>query len=108
MKRILLAAALAAAVPAAALAQTTTTTTTVETTQPVQPETKVIRTYVTKESRESFDAGDGYTVAVGTDLPAPVPLYRLPDDVGPYQYTVVNHKTVVVDPTTRKVIEIIE
>ncbi|NDW05353.1 DUF1236 domain-containing protein [Jiella pacifica] len=105
MKRLLLVAALALGAPVAALAQTTTTTTTtVETTD---PDYGTIQTYVTKERRESVPAPDGYTVTVGTPLPEPVPLYRLPDDVGPYEYAVVDGHTVLVDEN-RNIVKIID
>ncbi|MCE7028306.1 DUF1236 domain-containing protein [Jiella avicenniae] len=105
MKHLLLAAAIAAGAPAAALAQTTTTTTT--TVQTTEPDYGTIRTYVTKERHESVAAPTGYTVTVGTPLPEPVPLYRLPDDVGPYEYGVVDGRTVVVDEN-RNVIQILD
>ena len=105
MKTILIAACLAAAAPAAALAQTTTTTTT--TVERTEPDYGTIRTYVTKERHESVAAPDGYTVTVGTPLPEPVPLYRLPDDVGPYEYAVVDGHTVLVDEN-RNIVKIID
>ena len=52
-------------------------------------------------------APDGYTVTVGTPLPEPVPLYRLPDDVGPYEYAVVDGHTVLVDEN-RNIVKIID
>ena len=105
MKALLLVAAIAVGAPVAALAQTTTTTTTVETTR--EPDYGTIRTYVTKERRESVAAPDGYTVTVGTPLPEPVPLYRLPDNVGPYEYAVVDGHTVLVDEN-RNIVKIID
>ncbi|TFF27725.1 DUF1236 domain-containing protein [Jiella endophytica] len=104
MKRLILAAAIAAA-PVAALAQTTTTTTT--TVERTEPDYGTIRTYVTKEHHESFAAPDGFTVTTGAPLPEPVPLYRLPDDVGPYQYAVVDGHTVLVDEQ-RNIVKIID
>ncbi|MBO0902377.1 DUF1236 domain-containing protein [Jiella sonneratiae] len=106
MKRIILAvAAIALAAPAAVAQTTTTTTTTVETTK--EPDYDTIRTYVTKEKHESVAAPDGYTVTVGTALPEPVPLYRLPDNVGPYEYAVVDGHTVLVDDN-RNIVKIID
>ncbi|MBP0615377.1 DUF1236 domain-containing protein [Jiella mangrovi] len=104
MKRLLLAAAIALVAPAAALAQTTTTTTTVQTTE---PDYGAIKTYVIKEKHESYMAPDGYTVTVGKPLPAPVPLYRLPDDMGPNEYAVVDGHTVLVDQN-RNIVKIID
>lgn len=49
-------------------------------------------------------------VVVGTELPPQgIPTYRVPREYSatPYRYTVVNHRTVVVDPYTRRVVQII-
>ena len=103
MKRLLIAAAFGlTAIAAQAQTTTTTTTTTVD-----EPMTNTIRTYVTKEKTTSVAAPDGFTVTVGEPLPAPVPLYKLPDDVGPYQYTVMDGHTVLVDEN-RNIVKIID
>lgn len=103
MKRLLIAAAFGlTAIAAQAQTTTTTTTTTVD-----DPTSNTIRTYVTREKTTSIPAPDGYTVTIGEPLPAPVPLYRLPDDVGPYQYTVMDGHTVLVDEN-RNVVKVID
>ncbi|WP_164985937.1 DUF1236 domain-containing protein [Bosea sp. Tri-44] len=101
--RILASVALAAALGTAAIAQTTTTTTTVTTEQSGK-----IKTYIMKEKPSSMKITD--TVSVGTALPSTVELRALPSDVGvtQYRYSVVNEKTVLVDPTSRKIVQIIE
>lgn len=101
--KILGMAAAAVVFGSAAIAQTTTTTTTVTTEQ-----TGKIKTYVMKEKPASMKVTD--TVSIGTALPASIELRTFPSDVGvtEYRYSVVNDKTVLVDPTSRKIIQIIE
>ena len=84
----------------AAMAQTTTTITT-------EQQGKV-RAYVMKERPSSVKVTE--TVAVGSALPSSVTLHTLPSDIGVtgYSYGVVNDKTVLVEPGTRKIIQIIE
>lgn len=105
MKRIIL-VALAAGLAAPAVAQTTTTTTT---TTIEEPQIETIRTYVTEQKTVSTPAPEGFSVTVGSTLPEPVPLYRLPEDVGPaaYEYAVVDGHTVLVDEN-RNIVEIID
>ncbi|MGO4171533.1 DUF1236 domain-containing protein [Bosea sp. TAF32] len=87
----------------AAIAQTSTTTTTITTDQQSK-----VRTYIMKEHPASVKVTE--SVAVGTALPSSVTLHTLPADVGvtEYRFAVVNDKTVLVEPGTRKVIQIIE
>ncbi len=100
--RLLTAAALAVALGSAAFAQTTTTTTV------TTEQSGKIRTYITKEKPASMKITE--SVTIGTALPSTVELRTLPSDVGvtQYRYTVVNDKAVLVDPTSRKIIQIIE
>ena len=67
------------------------------------------RAYVTTERRPSYDFGDD--LRVGTVLPGSgVTYYEAPEDYGlrTYRYTVVNGRTVLVDPLTHRVVEIID
>ncbi len=68
-----------------------------------------VRTYVaTQRSRSVQVAGP---VAVGQSAPTRARLSPLPASVGlrnPYHYTVVNDRTVLVNPRTREIVEIIE
>ncbi len=67
------------------------------------------REYVVREKRTSYRY-DG-NVAVGAELPeAGVTYYEVPAEYGAkdYRYTVVNDRTVLVDPRTRRVIQVIE
>lgn len=103
MKKIILAAAFAIA-PAIAFAQTSTTTTTTITTE----QQGKVRAYIMKERPASVKVTE--TVSVGSVLPSTVTLQTLPSDVGvtQYRYAVVNDKTVLVEPSSRKIIQVIE
>lgn len=63
-----------------------------------------VRTYVVHEDRPSV-AYEG-DVVVGATLPQTVEVYPVPN-YKEYDYTVINHKRVIVDPSTRKVVEVI-
>jgi Protein of unknown function (DUF1236) len=116
MTRFLVSIGAAALLTSAALAQTSTTTTTTTTgslssnsvTFSPAEETK-IKEYVTKEKR-SVAAPSGFSLSVGADVPQSVELYSFPSDVGvaKYRYTVIGGKTALVDPSTRKVVRVIE
>ena len=69
-----------------------------------------IRTYVVKERRPSVAAPSGFAVSTGAVVPQAVELYTFPADVGvtDYRYTVVGGQTVLVEPTTRRVIQVVE
>jgi hypothetical protein len=103
MRKIILAAAVAMA-PLVAVAQTSTTTTTTITTE----QQSKVRAYVMKEKPASMKVTE--TVTVGAALPSSVTLHTLPADVGvtQYRYAVVNDKTVLVEPSSRKIIQVIE
>ena len=50
-------------------------------------------------------------IIVGQPLPSRVRLYDVPPSVGlrnQYSYTIVNDRTVLVDPQTRTVVQVIE
>jgi uncharacterized protein YcfJ len=68
-----------------------------------------VRTYVVSQRRPSMRVSD--EIVVGQPLPGRVRAYPIPSNVGlqnPYHYTVVNDQTVLVDPQTRQVVEVIE
>lgn len=70
--------------------------------------TPKFRTYVTEQQVPSYTYAD--PVAVGTVLPSEGVVYRqLPAEYGRtgYEYTIVNKRTVVVEPQTRRVVQII-
>jgi hypothetical protein len=66
------------------------------------------REYVVERRHTSFDY-DG-EVAVGRTLPDRVTYYEVPDRFGQteYRYTVVNNRTVLVEPRTRRIVQIID
>jgi Ni/Co efflux regulator RcnB len=107
MKRLLLAALLTGfAGVALAQAQTTTTTTTTTISPAWQTEMKE---YVVKERRAAAPLPPGFTASVGVPLPPTVELYSFPATApyAKYRYTVVGDETVIVDPTDRKIVEVI-
>jgi Protein of unknown function (DUF1236) len=66
------------------------------------------RQYVIEQHRPSFRYED--PVAVGTVLPDDgVQYYQVPAEYGsvPYRYTVVNDEVVLVDPGTRRIVEVV-
>lgn len=104
-KRIIPALSVAGLLSGAALAQSSTTTTTTTITD---DQAAKVKTYVMKERRPS--ANFTGSLAVGTALPPTVEFYDFPEDVGvkTYRYGVVNDRTVIVEPSTRRIIRIIE
>lgn len=109
-KMILIAAGALMALPA--YAQTTgsgssTTTTTRETTITNEQAGKV-RTYIQRENVPSVTVRE--QVTVGGTLPGAVELRSFPADVGvsEYRYTVINGRTYLVEPGTRRVVRVIE
>jgi hypothetical protein len=68
-----------------------------------------VRSYVVAQRRPSIRVAD--TVVVGQPLPPRVRLYSVPPSVGlrtPYSYTIVNDQTVLVDPQTRQIVQVID
>ena len=67
------------------------------------------RTYVTEQKHPSYKYQS--EVRVGADLPSSgVTYYDVPKEYGvtKYRYTVVNDRTVLVDPSTHRVIQVID
>ena len=67
------------------------------------------RTYVTEQKHSSYKYQS--EVRVGTDLPSSgVTYYDVPKEYGvtKYRYTVVNDRTVLVDPSTHRVVQVID
>ncbi len=68
-----------------------------------------VRSYVVAQRRPSITLRE--EVAVGQPLPPRARLYSVPPSVGlsnPYSYTIVNDRTVLVDPRTRTVVQVID
>ena len=65
--------------------------------------------YVVEQRRPSYQYGED--VRVGAVLPEEgVTYYDVPPEYGArdYRYTVVNNRTVLVDPRTRRIVEVVE
>jgi hypothetical protein len=70
----------------------------------IQPEQDtVIREYVKKKPMASISLL-GVELNIGTALPDTVELYEVPDVQ--YRYVVVDGRTVLVDPSTRKIVKV--
>lgn len=100
------ACAVALVLSGAAIAQTTTTTKTTTVTTLSPTERAEVREYIVKEHRTSTKLSD-FDVAAGAVLPSTVEVYSVPK-FDRYRYTVVNEHRVLIDPTTRRVVEVIE
>ena len=73
------------------------------------PQRPAFREYVIRERVPTYTIPD--RVVVGTVLPeAGVTYYDVPQTFGatPYRYTVVNGQTVLVEPRSRRIVQIIE
>jgi len=73
------------------------------------PQTARVQQYVVMQGTPSAYVQE--PVAVGAPLPRTAGVYAVPADVGvntQYQYSVLNERTVLVDPQTRRVIQVID
>ena len=106
MKPIVVAAAFSL-IAGSALAQGTTETTTTTTISPADQ--TQMREFIVKEHRAPIAPPAGFTVTTGAVLPESVNLYNFPAENhwGRYEYTVIGDQRVLVDPGTRRVVEII-
>jgi hypothetical protein len=117
MKALMIAAAASIGLVSAVAAQTSTTVTTTTggaaaTTGAVtiQPEVRTkVREYVTTNKVKSVTAPSGFTVSTGAVLPESVEIQSFPSTVGvtQYRYAVVGDQTVLVDPGSRRIVEVI-
>ena len=106
MKYAMLASSLALAIACSgiAVAQTEVTRTTTTTTTTLSPEERTtVHEYVTRDTRPSMRV-ENFDVSVGAVVPPSVTFYEVPNMR--YRYTIVNDRRVVVDPVTRRIIEI--
>jgi len=75
-----------------------------------QPERTKIKEYVVKEKVKPVTVKEKFTV--GATLPSDVEMMAVPSDWGPsvskYRYVYTNDDVVLVDPTTRRVVQIID
>ncbi|MGE0717574.1 MAG: DUF1236 domain-containing protein [Alphaproteobacteria bacterium] len=108
MRHTTFGAAVALALLAAAgpgFAQTTTTTQTTTTYSLTPQERTTVREYVVREHKPSVTV-DSVEIRPGAVLPPTVQFYSVPQ-VERYQYGYVNNNYVVVEPQSRRVIEVI-
>jgi len=72
----------------------------------IQPEQEtVIREYVKKQPLASISV-PGIKLSLGSTLPDTVELHEVPNVQ--YRYAVIDNQTVVVDPGTRKIVQVIQ
>lgn len=114
MTRTLLAASMALLMSSGAFAQSTTVTTTAPAASAqitIAPEQRTkIKTYVTTQKVQPITVKE--KVVVGATLPADVTLVAVPADWGPevtkYRYVYSDNRVVLVEPSSRKVVQIID
>jgi hypothetical protein len=114
MKRALLAGIAILALAGSAVAQSTTVTTTapsVGATVTIAPEQRTkIKQYVVQQKVKPITLKE--RVTVGATLPADVELVAVPSDWGPevtkYRYVYSGDHVVLVEPSSRRVIQVIE
>ena len=108
-----LAATVIGATPAFSQSSTTVTTTAPGASHSITlaPEQRTkIKQYVVQEKVKPFAAKERF--AVGATLPADVELLAVPSDWGPevrqYRYVYSNNNVIFVDPSSRRVVQIID
>lgn len=77
----------------------------------IQPqEQTVIHKYVVEHQAAPVELPQGTTIEVGTPIPDSVELQTIdaPDLPTQYEYVVVNGQTVIVDPQSRKIVQIMQ
>ena len=123
MKHLLIATVASLGLISAAAAQSSSTTVTTTTggaaattgatsgaTVTIQPEVRTkVREYVTTNKAKSVAVPSGFTVSTGAVLPEAVESQSFPATVvvTQYRYAVVGDQTVLVDPGTRRIVEVI-
>jgi len=115
MKHLVIAAVASLGLVSAAAAQTSTTTTTTtgstSATVSIKPEVRTkVKQYVTTSKPKAVTVPSSVTISRGTVLPETVEVQSFPSDVGvtEYRYAVVGNQTVLVEPSSRRIVEIIE
>jgi hypothetical protein len=113
MKRIIVASAMALVLATPAFAQSTTTTTgsAPAASVTIAPEQRTkIKTYVTEKQVKPITMRE--KLAVGATLPADVELAAVPADWGPqltsYRFVYTGNNIAFVEPSSRRVVHIIE
>ncbi len=76
----------------------------------LQPEVRTrVHRYVTTNRTRVVQVPSGFTVTTGAVLPGNIVLQSFPADVGlaQYQYVIIGQQPVIVEPRTRRIVEII-
>jgi Protein of unknown function (DUF1236) len=70
----------------------------------------VIHNYVVEQNVPAYAPTDGVEIGVGSTLPDTVELHTIdaPDIQPVYSYVMVDGRTVLVDPATRRIVKIID
>lgn len=73
-------------------------------------EQTVVHDYITTQSVTPVEAPSGFTVSVGATLPDNIEVHTLetPKIKQKYEYVVIGKQTVLVEPGTRKIVQVIE
>jgi len=68
-----------------------------------------VQQYIVKQHVEPVTPSDDFDVQVGTVVPDTIVIHRLavPSLPKEYEYMIVNGQTVIVDPETRKIVQIL-
>jgi hypothetical protein len=108
MKKLLILAAAASLAATMANAQTTVTTGTAGATIQIEPEYRTkIKTYVTEHKLRPVVTQE--KIVVGAKVPTDVELVAVPSDWGPsltkYRYVYSSDRVMLVDPSTRVVVQ---
>ena len=112
MKKLVLAAAAVALMSTGAVAQSVTVTTgAARSAVQIEPEARIrIRTYVTEHKVRPLATRE--RIAVGATLPSDVELAAVPSEWGPsltkYRYVYSNDRVMLVDPSSRTVVQEID
>lgn len=113
MKKLVLAAVLTGFAAGGAFAQTGTSTVTKETTTTttsIEPAWRgEMKEYIVKEHRHGVVPPAGFTASVGAPLPPSVELYPFPATApyARYRYGMIGDQSVIVDPSDRRIVEVI-
>jgi hypothetical protein len=78
---------------------------------PISPAQEVrIRAFVASENRTSVAVPASFRLAVRAEIPQSADLYEFEEDLGlgQHRYTIISGRTVIVDPSTRKIVSIID
>jgi hypothetical protein len=69
-----------------------------------------VQQYIVKQHVEAVTPPDDFDVQVGTVIPDTVEIHQLevPSLPRQYAYMVVNGQTVIVDPDTRKIVQVLQ